>query len=72
MRSDEAEPGAGAAECQACPICAGVAMLRLVPPEVVEHLLKAGSELLLAVRALLDGQEPAPERSPGAQRIDIG
>jgi hypothetical protein len=70
MTRDEAETGVP--ECQACPICAGLAMLRQARPEATEHLLKAGAELLLAVRALVDAHEPPPGRPAGAQRIDIG
>jgi hypothetical protein len=80
-----AAPGQ-APECQICPICAGLAALRSARPEAVEHLVKAGAELLLAAKALLDGHaEPAPPRrrarraggdaaarDDGLQRIDIG
>ena len=60
---DEHAPAAGQApECQICPICAGLAALRSARPEAVEHLVKAGAELLLAAKALLDGAaEPARE-----------
>jgi hypothetical protein len=56
-----------APECRICPICAGLAALRSARPEAVEHLVKAGAELLLAARALADGaarpaREPAPPR----------
>jgi hypothetical protein len=76
-----------APECQVCPLCAGLATLREARPEAVEHLLKAGAELLLAAKALLDGShEPAGRPGPrrhhqagpgdpagnGLQRIDIG
>jgi hypothetical protein len=64
--------GAGrATECQLCPICAGLAALRSARPEAVEHLVKAGAELLLAARALLEGvaaAEPDPEPAAGAAR----
>jgi hypothetical protein len=56
----EHEAVAGQApECQTCPICSAIATLREARPEAVEHLLKAGAELLLAAKALLDGAEPA-------------
>jgi hypothetical protein len=76
-----------APECQVCPICAGLAALRGARPEAVEHLVKAGAELLLAAKALLAGAvepegAPTRRRSPpprpgdaagnGLQRIDIG
>jgi hypothetical protein len=71
MANDDAGPGARAAECQFCPFCAGLAALRAARPEAVEHLAKAGAELLLATRALLEAAaEPASR--PSLQRIDVG
>jgi hypothetical protein len=60
MSHDDAGPVGQAPECQICPICAGLAALREARPEAVEHLVKAGAELLLAARVLLEG-EPAPD-----------
>ena len=66
MAHEDAGPAGQAPECQICPICAGLAALRGARPEVVEHLAKAGVELFLAARALLDGavagDAPAPSR----------
>jgi hypothetical protein len=88
MAHDDTGTAGQAPECQICPICAGLAALREARPEAVEHLVKAGAELLLAVRALLDGaaepaRGPAPRRrvrparagdaaGNGLQRIDVG
>jgi hypothetical protein len=74
---DDAQPDRPAAECAACPLCAGLAALRQAAPEVVEHLLKAGAELVLAARVLLEGAAPDDQREPrpaGARmrRIDVG
>lgn len=67
MAHDDTGAAGQAPECQSCPICAGLAALREARPEAVEHLVKAGAELLLAARALLDGvAEPA--RGPAARR----
>jgi hypothetical protein len=56
-----------APECQTCPICSAIAALREARPEAVEHLVKAGAELLLAAKALLDvAAEPAAR--PGSRR----
>jgi hypothetical protein len=52
-----------APECQFCPLCQAMAALRSARPEAVEHLLKAGAELLLAARSLLEGEA---EAVPGA------
>ncbi|HEV2892435.1 MAG TPA: hypothetical protein VG411_01670 [Actinomycetota bacterium] len=66
MAHDDAATAGQAPECQFCPFCAGLAALREARPEAVEHLVKAGAELLLAARALLDGvAEPAARPSPG-------
>jgi hypothetical protein len=60
MAHDDAGAAGQAPECQVCPLCAGLAALRQARPEAVGHLVKAGAELLLAARALLDGAaEPA-------------
>jgi hypothetical protein len=67
----ENDPGAAgpAPGCQTCPICAGLAALREARPEAVEHLVKAGAELLLAAKALLDGAtEPTGTPAPGRRR----
>jgi hypothetical protein len=69
--------GAAATECLTCPLCAGLAALRQSRPEAVEHLVKAGAELLLAARALLEGPAPDGERAPHPagtrmRRIDVG
>ncbi len=71
MTHDQAGHGGGP-ECQVCPICIGLAALRQARPEAMEHLMKAGAELLLAARALLDAQETASDRPAGMQRIDVG
>ncbi|HEV3465276.1 MAG TPA: hypothetical protein VG846_15000 [Actinomycetota bacterium] len=73
MAADDAGPGARAPECQFCPFCSALAALREARPEAVEHLVKAGAELLLAARALLEGVTgpdgpPAPGRAKGRRR----
>ena len=73
MPTDDAAPAGQAPECQLCPLCQAMAALRSARPEAVEHLLKAGAELLLAGRALLEGEARAPApASDGLQRIDVG
>ena len=75
---DEPAAAAGQApECKFCPLCQAMAALRSARPEAAEHLLKAGAELLLAVRALLEapaGERPAPRPAADARlrRIDVG
>ena len=74
---DAAVAGQARPECQFCPFCAGLAALREARPEAVEHLVKAGAELLLAARALLEGaaepaDRPAPGRRPRSRRAAPG
>jgi hypothetical protein len=77
MAHDDAGSAGQAPACQFCPFCAGLAALREARPEAVEHLVKAGAELLLAARALLDGAaepagRPAPGRRPRSRRAAPG
>jgi hypothetical protein len=74
---DDAQPAGPAAECTACPLCAGLAALRQATPDAVEHLLKAGAELVLAARVLLEGPASDGHREPRPadarmRRIDVG
>jgi hypothetical protein len=53
-----------------CPVCTAVAALGEVRPEVVEHLLLAGREFLLAVRAFIDARLEATEAPPDKPRME--
>ncbi len=76
LTDQETDAGATAPECLVCPLCMGIAALRQSRPEAVEHVLKAGVELLAAFRALVepaDGHADGHRQRPtGMQRIDIG
>jgi hypothetical protein len=51
------EPGS---ECRSCPVCLVLQVLQEVRPEVRMHLVAAGRELVLALRAALaSDDEPA-------------
>jgi len=74
--SEEAPPAAATHTCTVafCPICLAVSAVQPLAPEVVEHLVKAGAELLLAVRAVLDArtdQATPAESGRRLERIDI-
>lgn len=67
--------------CRGCPLCRGMAALRDLRPEVVDHLAAAGEELLAAAREFStpeasgpsgpgSGAPPAPARPP-VQPIEI-
>jgi hypothetical protein len=51
-----------------CPICFVVSALQPIRPEAIGHLLNAGSELLLALRSLIDAR--SDDASEGAGRGD--
>jgi len=56
-----------------CPICLAVSAIGDVKPEMVEHLLLAGREMLLAIRTVIDQRlETMEEASKSTlQRISI-
>ena len=57
-----------------CPVCLLVTAAGSASPELAEHLVVAGRELLLALRALIDARLEAtgPETRPnGLERIPI-
>ena len=81
------EPDAGATHEDApacpvawCPVCMAVTAVQPLHPEVMEHLLKAGTELLMAVRAVLDvradglagGAEPEGTKATRLEKIELG
>lgn len=44
-----------------CPFCLAVGAVQPIAPEMVEHLLRAGTEMLLAFRAVIDARTATPE-----------
>jgi adenine-specific DNA glycosylase len=70
--TEQETPARSSPECLVCPLCLGMAAMRQARPEAMEHLLKAGAELLEAVRALVDPGTGEQQRPGGVQRIDIG
>lgn len=61
----------GASECQVCPICQGVAALRHVRPETVEHLMDAAASFVAALKSTVAGSPPPPPSSGKVQHIDV-
>jgi hypothetical protein len=67
-----AEP-AGPCPVALCPIGAALSAAQQVRPEVIEHLLIAGRELMLVAKAVLDARlADAEEPAPTLERIEIG
>jgi len=60
-----------------CPVCMALSVFRPVRPEVVGHLLRAGTEMFLAMQAAIDGrgEELVGSEQTGPirlEKIDIG
>jgi hypothetical protein len=72
LTQEESHAAGAAPECLVCPLCMGVAALRQARPEAMEHLVKAGAELLEAWRALMEPPAARRARPGGIQRIDVG
>ncbi|MHB8452502.1 MAG: DUF5304 family protein [Mycobacteriales bacterium] len=62
-----------AAECQLCPLCRLLSVLRGTRPEVFGHLTDAATALLAALRAAIDAHERSWAARPPSpvQHIDI-
>jgi hypothetical protein len=76
---DDTRPSTDPATCPVawCPICIAVGAVQPVAPDVVEHLLKAGTEMFLAFRAIVeqraDDVTGATTTEPiRLEKIDIG
>lgn len=68
-------PGSHVCDVAFCPIGLALSAVQPLRPDVVEHLLLAGRELLLAARAVIDarvGETDEGGAAPTLERIDIG
>lgn len=80
--SKEAKPEQQSPVCTVgfCPICMAVTTAQPLRPELIEHLLSAGREFLLAAKAILDARTEHVAGGPDAkggkvrhlEKIDIG
>lgn len=62
----------GSPECALCPVCVVLQAVTTAHPQVTGHLLAAGRELTLAVKAVLDEHAHAHEGARnGLRRINI-
>jgi hypothetical protein len=58
----------GGPECTLCPVCVLLQAMTSVRPEVTQHLLNAGRELVLALTAALEAQAEAYDHASTRQR----
>jgi hypothetical protein len=71
---DEQHIATGSAECQMCPVCQGIGVLRHVRPEAVEHMLDAAASFIAALKTAVTtpaSDEPA-RRAAKVQHISVG
>lgn len=54
-----------------CPIGMFLTATGEVRPDVVEHLLKAGREFILAAQALIESRSDILQRSSSLHKIDV-
>jgi len=64
----------GSPECQLCPVCQLIGLLRATRPETVEHLAEAAAALVAALRSVITAHEHewSRRRPDPVERIDIG
>ncbi|HUR13117.1 MAG TPA: hypothetical protein VM097_01355 [Mycobacteriales bacterium] len=71
-RFDHEHLATGSVECQVCPVCQGIAALRQVRPETVEHLLDSAASFVAALTSAFPQPEPDDGPRPGSvQHIDV-
>ena len=72
---DEQHISTGSAECQICPVCQGIGVLRHVRPEAVEHMLDAAASFIAALKTAVatpaTNGEPA-RRASKVEHISVG
>jgi hypothetical protein len=69
---DMAAPASGGGpECQVCPLCQLLALLRRTKPETFGHLAEASASMLAALRTVVDHDDHSAPRRSGVERIDL-
>lgn len=58
-------------ECQICPICQLLAVVRRTQPETFGHLADASASMVAALRSVIDRHDHAGRRQSGVERIDL-
>jgi hypothetical protein len=65
-------PAAGSgAECQVCPLCQLLALVRRTQPETFTHLADASASMVAALRTVVERHDHGGARPTGVQRIDL-
>jgi hypothetical protein len=70
-RAPKSSPSTPVCPVALCPIGMFLSVTGEVRPDVVEHFLSAGRELMAAVRATMDTRAEEVSRSHTLERIDV-
>jgi uncharacterized protein DUF5304 len=69
---DVSTPSAGGSqECQICPVCQLLALVRRAQPDTFGHLADASASMLAALRTIVERHDHSAARSTGVERIDL-
>ena len=72
VSADAAAPAPPLCSVAFCPICTAVTAFGEARPDLVEHLVMAGREMLLAIRAIIDARlEGAGEPPAKLERLTV-
>ena len=66
------EPGSEPPECQVCPACQLLRLVRGTRPEVYGHLADAAASLSAALREMTPDRTPDAARRGNVEHIDLG
>jgi hypothetical protein len=58
-------------ECQVCPLCQAIALVRRTQPETYAHLVDAATSVAAALRTVVQGHDHGGHASRGVERIDL-
>ena len=70
-RFDHEHLATGSAECQVCPLCQVIGLVRRTQPETYAHLVDAATSMAAALRSVVSGHDHGGKPARGVERIDL-
>lgn len=58
-------------ECQVCPVCQVLALVRRTQPETFAHLVDAATSMMAALRSVVDHHDQHGHADGGVERITL-